>query len=167
MAVDPQGSIYVTMIQGAAPGNAVLKIDWNQPGTWIYYGDDSDDPHPLNEPWDVIVKPPYVYIANSNTADWPEGNSMVQLTRDLTFVKGYGLPWTGVDPLVGEFYGPRRFLAPLNAGFILADEEAGARGIDNLDRLVFIKDLEGSGWKTYGVTGSADGEFRLLQEAAF
>jgi len=165
LAVGPSGHVYIVIDSGGYPEHSVLKVDVMNlidgtapvPASYGY----PEPPNPLNQPWDVIVKPPYVYVANANTADWSEAYSIVQLTQDLEFVRGFGAPWYGPpDPVVGEFYGPRRFLAALNPGFTLIDEYAQS---EDRDRLVFLGDMVGAGWKTFGSTGSEAGQFTFFE----
>jgi hypothetical protein len=165
LAVDPEGYLYLVIDNGGYPEHTVIKADTRGPiegsvPAVASYGGAEPPGSYLNDPWDVIVKPPFVYVSNTNLADWNLADSIVQLTQNLEFVKGYGQPWDWESPLLpGVFLGPRRFVAFLNPGLIVTDE----LGFDNTrDRLVSFKDMSGAGWTTYGRGGFGKDEFNLF-----
>ncbi len=111
----------------------------------------------LNFAWDVVVKPPYVYVLNTNNYE------ILQLDiNDISQnpLKKYGTQDDGTFPdNPGEFYGPKRFVAILNKKLTLTDEVDYA----TKDRLVSLDDtLDGSGWEPYGANGSGTGQFSFF-----
>jgi len=102
----------------------------------------------FNLPSHVLVKHPYLYVANTNGTD---GNRVIQLTKNLAIVKGYGnfASTAGVENTArGMFYGPTRFVAILNRRITLVDEDDDNFG--RRDKLITMDDIDGNGWDTYG-----------------
>jgi DNA-binding beta-propeller fold protein YncE len=161
LAVDPEGYLYLVIDSGGYPQHTVIKADTVSPiegsaAALAVFGP-ALPPGILNDPQDVVVKPPYVYVANLNTADWYTAQSIVQLTLDLEFVDEFGEPWYGEGPLPpGVFLGPKRFVATLNPGLTLIDEYY------EVDRIVSFRDMNGTDWTTYGSSGSGKDEFNFF-----
>jgi hypothetical protein len=109
----------------------------------------------LNNPWDVLFKSPYVYVANENGAS---NYKIIRLNKDLTSPVGYGQDAgdTGTpDTTPGQFYGPRRFVAILNRKITIIDDHNN----QNLDKLVSMDDITGAGWGTLPASGDGQSLF--------
>ena len=109
----------------------------------------------LISPEDVQFKAPYIYVANPSG---PNNFKILQLDTNLQYVPGYG---TQVTPFAtntnpGMFYGPRKFLAIRNDSLIIIDDIP--TGTD-IDKLISIQDIAGTGWTTYGTEGKGVGQF--------
>jgi hypothetical protein len=57
------------------------------------------------------------------------------------------------DP--GEFFGPRRFVAPVNKKLYIIDHDMFNR------KLAALEDSTGAGWETYGTAGTGVGQFKF------
>jgi len=140
MAVDDQGMVYIV---SSPEGDAIEKYDPSAEGAYVdsrYSG--------LSWPWDVVVKPPHLYVTNTDNYEILQLD-MNDLSKD-PIVK-YGKQDDSEPPDQGEFYGPRRFVGILNKKLTVTDED----GFWNQDRLVSFDDtLDGSGWETYGTYGT-------------
>jgi hypothetical protein len=154
MAVADNGFLYVA---GTNPlGNAAVfrydPIAQNVTDTYTTS---------LNNVWDAFARMPYVYVANHNGA---AGDRILQLDEFLSFVDGYGDPSPSADNVVGNFYGPKRFVGILPKKLVILDERSTNEPPFPIwlgDRLVSIEDLNGTGWQTYGTTGSGVGQFNF------
>ncbi len=107
----------------------------------------------LVTPWGILVKEPYLYVANP---DGNDGFMIVQYDTNLQFVRGYGDPAATENTSRGMFYGPRNFVAILSNDITIVDENLG-----NLDKLISMNDMNGSLWQTYGSYGSGEGFFHF------
>jgi hypothetical protein len=104
-----------------------------------------------------MVKGGYLYIANRTSSG--VNNQIIQLNTDLTSPVGFGQNVDVLNTTLGNFYGPRRFLAILNRKFTIIDDEDS--GIANRDKLVSMDDISGTNWQTYGTQGSGPGQFNF------
>lgn len=153
MAVGEDGMLYIAGNNNLGLNRIFLYDPFAQNVTTIY-------PTNINTAWDVLVKTPYIYIANRNG---PAGNKIIQLDADLAFIAAYGNESPAADDIPGNFYGPKRFLAILNRKISILDEASANdpplffRG----DRLVSIGDIAGTAWETYGQTGTGTGRFEF------
>jgi len=150
LAVDDNGILYI------AGNDGLDRIFQYNPVTESITATYSTN---INTAGDVLVKEPYLYIANLNGTS---GYKIIQLDTDLGFIAAYGNQSAAVDDIPGNFYGPKRFLAILSKKIAILDEAstnepASFRG----DRLVSIGDIAGTGWKTYGQTGGGTGQFEF------
>jgi len=145
LAVGPDGSLYLADY-GSGFGGFLLKYDpvgqnvlASYPPTVSSYWD----------PWDVSVQGGYVY--STHVLDLGV-KKVARSGLDLNFIDEFTGP--GSDP----FYGPRRFVAILSRKLTVIDE--GYTGVDS-NRLAAFSDMAGSGWTTYGATGSSTGQFNF------
>jgi hypothetical protein len=111
----------------------------------------------LSSPADIKVKYPYIYVANPGGAN---NYKILQLDSTLNFVAGYGVQATVTNTNPSYFYGPYRFLAIRNDSLIIIDDYN--IGNTNYDKLVSINDILGTGWTTYGSSGSGTGQFSFF-----
>jgi len=153
MAVGENGMLYIAGMNVGGLNRIFLYDPFAENVDAIYFTD-------INEAWDVLVKPSYIYIANRNG---PAGNKIIQLDTDLGFIAAYGNESPAVDDIPGNFYGPKRFLAILNRKIAILDEASWNDPplFFQGDRLVSIGDLAGTGWTTYGQTGPGTGQFEF------
>ncbi|MBP7734982.1 MAG: hypothetical protein KA369_03325 [Spirochaetes bacterium] len=97
----------------------------------------------LYAPWHVLIKDPYIYVANLNGAN---GYRILMFNKNLDFLQGYGNGTTSINTTQGWFYGPRRFLAILNRKITIIDDDDAA----DVDKLISMDNINGDGWTTYG-----------------
>ncbi len=91
---------------------------------------------------DIMVKGDYIYVADT------ANKQIVKLNKsDLSVVATYNAD--------GTLYGPKRFVATLNSGIYFVDESDSA----NDDRLIYIDDINGNGYKSFGSYGYGTGQF--------
>ncbi len=137
MDVDADGILYI----GYMLWGEVGQIDsYNPAGSGS-----TEDSYSIDYPHGVIVKEPYVYVAQTG-----EVQQIVQFTKTL---EATGIEY-GDPP--GGFYGPSRFVARLNDSFYVIDENG------DMDRLVKFDSITGGGWQTYaGKPGDEFGFFEL------
>ncbi len=101
----------------------------------------------LNTPWDVISKPPYIYVANLSGA---ANNQILRFSLDASnnFIAQGNFGTQGNTTSQGVFYGARRFLAIRNDSLIVAScYNISSPGLANL---VSFSDILGSNWTTFG-----------------
>jgi hypothetical protein len=135
IAVDGQGYVYITNNMDSS----VVKYDPAlSPGNRIVKSGI------VYSPWDVTVKDGMVLVSDL------EMNAISIFDLDLNYIDSYSGP-TG-----DEFVGPRRFLGALGMPGIYVIDEAGT------DRLIYMHDISGAGWTTYGETGSGTGQFNFF-----
>ena len=151
MAVDENGILYIAGNTGAGANmifmyDPITELIINSYGTTI------------STAWDVLLKPPAVYIANQNGG---LGYKIIELDTDLGFVDAFGNQSPVADDIMGNFYGPKRFLAILNKKIYILDEASTneAPFLFQGDRLVAMSDITGADWETYGQTGTGVGQF--------
>jgi len=151
IAVDSEGYVYLVSDSSGSPANTVLKINPDPPTGPTILASYSTN---LLDPWDVVVKSPYVYISNRNGES---GYKVMQFDQNLQFIRGFG-PQDDLSPpaQAGYFYVPERFVAILSKRLILVDENNSG-----YNRLVSFNNLEGAGWVTYGTTGAGVGQFNF------
>ncbi len=139
MNIDEDGVLYIagTTI-GAGPTQRVFRYDPIIQRVTHSSGTVSS----FNEVTDVIVKGEYVYVSNYDGAG--SNDSIVQLTKDLKFIKAYKNP---------RFYGPHGFVAITNRRFYLIDDSYTS------DQMVAFDDLDDGNFEYYGRQGSGVGEF--------
>ncbi len=105
---------------------------------------------------DVTYNNGKLYVTNPSGA---QSNKIVQLdAKTLEPVGSFGsVPADPADPQPGELYGPRRFVSTGNPLITVIDESSTSLH----DRLVqFAPDR--SSWRTYGTTGTGQGEFQFF-----
>jgi len=141
LAVDETGMVYATLLY---EGNSVIKFDPENTSDTI--GDGVS-----GYPEDIIVKTPYAYVVDSSTPAL-----RTYAVDDLTEGTPYGSQDDGEDPDdPGEFFGPRRFVAPVNKKLYIIDHDFFER------KLVALEDSTGVGWETYGTAGTGVGQFKF------
>jgi hypothetical protein len=146
--VGNDGMLYV------AGGNVVYKYNWQ---TDTILGSFSG----LNTPFDVLNRPPYVYVANSqNTTGRQIVQLLVNTDNSLSLSAFYGNQVSSTNKNAPNFYGAHRFAAIRNDGFFIEDC-LPPFGME-LAKLVYIHDITGSGWDTFGDTGIGINQFRFF-----
>jgi hypothetical protein len=136
IAVDAEG--YVYLINNLTTPN-VLKYDPRRdPGSRVVAFTS------VEVPWDVMVKDGKVLVSD------PGSTSIAIFDLNLTSIGTYS----------GSLGGPERFLGASDLpGIYLIEEYTGALPVD---RLVYMEDISGAGWATYGTTGALTGEFMFF-----
>ncbi|MDY6934605.1 MAG: hypothetical protein SVZ03_10350 [Spirochaetota bacterium] len=155
MAVDENGILYIAGTTGViAPSPRIFRYDPSDQIVTTTYNNTSI----LNTPWDVIVKPPYAYVANLYGAD---GYRILQLDLDTLALTGnYGnQASTFPNTDQGEFYNPYRFVAILNEKIYIIDDIINVG--NNYDKLISMDDIQGSNWETLPDTGDGQSLFRF------
>ncbi|MGD0724595.1 MAG: hypothetical protein ABSB63_03445 [Spirochaetia bacterium] len=152
--------VYLNNVQGiAVDSDGFVYIANNSPGEVLKINPNPDPLYPtlmqsysstLSYPYDVLVNGNYIYVSD------PGDIKIVRLTKDLTLVDSFSGPAS--DPLGG----PERFVAILNKPITVIDE-GGSGG----DRIVSFNDMTGAGWRTYGSTGSGEGQFEFYNSMAY
>ncbi len=156
LSVDANGILYITGTNDTGDAR-VFRYD---PATESVTHSYSANLVSSYAPMDVMARNGYVYVTNPEGTD---GFRLLQLDTDLrSLLDSYGgTSGSLATDLVteGNLIGPERFLATLNEGFTLVDEDYGG---GSADRLVYVHDFEGTGWLTYGENGDAAvGYFRF------
>ncbi len=147
LAVGPDGSLYLTNY-GYGNGGFLIKYDpFSQTVLASYPSALSTD----WDPWDVTVQGGYVYT--THVLPFSGVKKVARSDLNLTPIDEY--TGSASDP----FYGPRRFVAILSWKPTVIDE--GYAGSDS-NRLATFGDMAGSGWTTYGSTGSSTGQFEFF-----
>ncbi|MBN1836615.1 MAG: hypothetical protein JW820_12245 [Spirochaetales bacterium] len=148
MAVDENGILYIVGTNSLGQPRVFRYDPVGQSVLSTYSGN-------LNDPWDVLYKSPYVYVANNNGAD---NYKIIRVNADLSSPVGYGQDAgddTLPDTAPGMFYGPRRFVAVLNRKITIIDDH----NVERLDKLVSMDDITGAGWQTLPVSGNGQSLF--------
>jgi hypothetical protein len=151
MAVDDTGKLYIAGVNGTGL-DRIFRVDPTPPTGNV----EATFQTSLNNPWDVLVKPSYVYIANNNGG---AGNAILQLNKNLQFVKAHGDEIDGTNTNPGQFYGPHRFVAIVNKRITVVDDDFFG---SNNDKLVSIDDINGSNWMTLPKTGNGQSLFTFF-----
>lgn len=149
IAVDGNGYIYI-----ANEGSfEVIKIDLSNGNIATSYT-------VTDTPWDVLVRPPYVYVANFDSA--VTGSTLIRLDSNLTTGSAISLHLSPDE--TDYFYGPHRFLAILNRRLYIMDD-GYLSGVSpfNIDRIVTIDDIDGINWQTFGSYGTGNGQFEFFE----
>ncbi len=147
IAVDQEGVLYIANNME----DTLIKYDVSYTGADRVKGSYSTN---LNYPWDVLINNEKVFVANSNGAD---DYKFVVLDKNLNLIDHFGdYPADTGNPADNEIYGPERFVAITNRKITVIDE--GSDGPTAKDRLVGLNP-DGSGWQSYGSTGSGVGQF--------
>ena len=147
MDVDENGILYIAGKNGAG-ADRVFRYDpvaQNVTGQYDATG---------LSPLDVIVKTPYLYVANRFGVS---GTSILQLDMNLQLVQGYGDAINGTtNTSPGQFYGAHRFVAILNKKLTIIDDDDLSSAND---KLVSIDDINGTGWTTLPTSGDGQSLF--------
>ncbi|OHD62951.1 MAG: hypothetical protein A2176_04900 [Spirochaetes bacterium RBG_13_51_14] len=135
--------------------NSLYHYDWDNNTTEI------SPLTGLDTAFDVQVRPPYIYVANSQNAS---GQQVLQLTHDYSsgtfnIVASYGTQTGSTDTNPGMFYGAHRFIAIRNDSLIIADSHDSSE--PRLSKLVSFTNMSGLGWATYGEYGTGNGQFKI------
>ncbi len=144
LAVDEDGMLYIAGIDGA---DKIFKYDPDAQSVVDFYD------VPNLDPWDVMVKTPYLDVANNNGTS---SNAILQLDLDLNLIKGYGDEIDNLNTNPGQFYGPHRFVAVLNRKLTILDDDYFG---SNVDKLVSIDDMNGTNWTTLPTSGDGQSLF--------
>jgi len=148
MAVDDTGKLYISGVNGSL-ADTVFRVDPTPPTGNVEAVFQTN----LNNPWDVLVKPSYVYVANNEGG---AANALLQLSRDLQLVNSYGDEIDGTNTSPGKFYGPHRFVAIVNKRITVIDDDYFG---SNNDKLVSIDAIDGSNWMTFPTSGDGQSLF--------
>jgi hypothetical protein len=146
LAVAEDGILYIAGKDGLG-NDRVFRYDPVAQSVTGQYVDTGADP------WDVLVKAPYVYVANNNGVS---GTAILQLDENLQLVKGYGDEIDGINTSPGKFYGPHRFVAIVNKKITVIDDDFFG---SNKDKLVSIDDINGTNWMTLPTSGDGQSLF--------
>lgn len=105
-----------------------------------------------SEPWHVLVKPPYLYVANLTSY-----NILQFDLNTLQFLNIYGsqVAIGTTDTSKGKFYGPTRFVAIRNKKISIIDDASGHNKVVSMD------DIFGTNWQTFP-TGTNSGNTFFL-----
>ena len=110
------------------------------------------NPDNISSPWDILLKPPYIYISNNGGSN---GYKIMQFNLDLQMTGSFGeYSFAYPDPATGHFYGPKNFISIREDDIILIDESD-----QPLERIVSFSNISGSDWEIYGSSGSGTGAF--------
>jgi hypothetical protein len=144
LAVDESGEVYA--VDDESDYVFLNKYDTN--GNLV---DGAVEYSYLNNPLDVIVRDPYLYLIDNFKILKLDPSD---LSKDPSLQ--FGKPDDGIPPEdPEEFYGPRQFMAVNKFKFTIIDEDFSLK-----DRLVsFDADPLGNNWETYGSTGSGQDQF--------
>jgi hypothetical protein len=145
--VGNDGLLYVVA------GNTLYKYNW-QTNTIL------GQLNGLDTPFDVITRPPYVYVANLLNVS---GRQILQLTvntdNSFTINSFYGNRYTTAENKnPGMFYGAHRFAAIRNDGLFIADS-TNPFVFPQLAKLVYLPNMTDTGWDTFGTTGTGSIQF--------
>lgn len=147
MDVDQNGKLYIA---GASNTEADTIFRYNPDNESVETI--NNNPAYLYNPWDIIVKGDYVYVANYDSDG--SNNKITRFNLDLS------------NPIVlnkkpdasDQFYGPWRFVAILNKKIFIADD---GHDSPNIDRIIAFDDINGTNWTTYGSSGDGDYQFNF------
>jgi hypothetical protein len=145
LAVDENGDVYA--VDDESDFIFLNKYDTN--GTLV---DGAVEYSYLNNPLDVLVRDPYLYLIDNFKILRLDPSDLIKDPSSQ-----FGKPDDGSPPEnPEEFYGPRQFMAIINDKFTIIDEE----DFVSKNRLVsFDDDPLGNDWETYGSTGSGQHQF--------
>ncbi|MCP4133055.1 MAG: hypothetical protein GY754_18965, partial [bacterium] len=145
ISVDADGNLYLAG-ENTSFQDRVFKYN---PSTQQVTHSYSADLSASNGPLDIMVKNGSIYVANPEGAN---GYRILQFSADFgSLTAAYGSD-TGSISTVGYFYGGERFLGTMNPYFYIMDEDFGG---GSPDRVIYMEDMNGTGWKTYGQSGSS------------
>jgi hypothetical protein len=154
MAIGPDGHLYL------ADENDTLVVRFDPAGggdTRVVAVFDTTI-YEYEPPWDVMVRPPYVY------ASCPNRYAILQLDLDLKYIGSFGLEDDLSPPVFpGEFNVPKRFVAKLNNGFYVIDDGYNWLEGSPVDRLVGFNNMSGDNWTVFGTTGSGIYQFQFYE----
>ena len=152
MAVGPDGHLYL------ADENDTLVVRFDPAGggdTRVVEVFDTTIVE-YEPPWDVMIKPPYVYVS------CPNRYAVLQFDLNLKYVRSFGESDNWTPPLnPGEFNVPKRFVAKLNNGFYVVDDGYNRLEDVPIDRLISFSNMSGGNWKLFGATGTGDYQFQF------
>jgi DNA-binding beta-propeller fold protein YncE len=161
ISVDDAGAIYVSGLdQGDPEAPAVAKIGSNRSEVvWVTSLEAASEFDTFQT--DVVAIAGSIYVANPRGVD---GQKIVKLDpASGNVLDSFGsFPAQPDNPKTGELFGPRRFVAVNNRRLTVIDEYAETG--TNIDRLVQFG-LDGSGWSSFGTTGTAEGEFQFFEHS--
>jgi hypothetical protein len=152
MDLDESGILYIAGDSGTVSYTpTAFRYDPVAQNVTASYG-----PGFLVEDWDVVVKSPYLYVANHNGAN---DKRIILLNQNMEFVDSFGnAVAVPASPVPNEFYGPKRFVAILNKKIYVTDEEEFTM---SYARIVSFDNINGSNWLPYGSYGFGGGQFQL------
>ena len=174
LAVDEEGYVYASGLNNGDPGYpTVVKLDpasgevswrWPRPeDVFVPFAevDSFLDLRPGAEQIDVLYNDGRLFVANPGGKD---GYFIVQLDPGTGEIVDHFGSYADdpTNPGVGEFGGPRRFIATGNRRITVADKDFFDAAFNVETRLVSFTSMNGDGWETYGTTGSGVGQFDLF-----
>jgi len=148
IAVDDSGIIYIA---GAISGGSQAIFRYDPASTSVTHTYTAS----LNQPWDVIVKDSYVYVAdNYDGSNASENDKIIRLSPDLQYTDELHYNSEESDGL----YGPHRFVAILNKRFYLIDEDESE---NETERIVAFADILGTNWETFDPSQISQSAFQF------
>ncbi|MFH0975666.1 MAG: hypothetical protein V1874_07765 [Spirochaetota bacterium] len=149
LAVDSDGILYISHHAAGAPVSQISKYNPSSESEITF----NDDTITMKTAMHVLVKPPYLYVANLTSSG--TDNQILQLDLNtLALIHGYGT--YALSTTQGSFYGASHFVAILNRKITIVDEASLG---NNSSKLINMDDIAGSNWGTYGIYGSGVGMF--------
>ncbi len=137
MAVDEKGTLYIAG-KNSTVVDRVFQYDTNIQAVTAVNINAS-----LSNPWDVLIKEDYLYIANLLGGN---GFRILKLDHDLGSDQWFGDIAPPENP--GSFYGPRRFIAIVNKKIYILDDADGPESILAMDNI--------GGWDNWDVFRAED-----------
>lgn len=133
--------LYLACSDGVNYGILKLKPGDAADHIWMPVPDGLPD----DQAFDVMIKKPYVYVTLFNTVS-PANNALLQFRLDDLAPTGISLTGPTTDP----FFGPRHFIAKMNRGFMVMDQDT--TNPDN-NRIIGFLTMGGLGWYPYQPPG--------------
>ena len=155
MAADDSGAVYFVGY-GVGPNAIVAKMN---PSGSIVATFASETVFPSGRPVDVSFFDGHIFVLNPSG---PTGYKVLKFNTDLELVGHFGsTPIDRNNPVPGEFYGPWRFLATAPKNRLIVMDGDFPNG-DERRRIVEFRDTNTSLWRTYGSSGSGEGQFSFF-----
>ena len=165
ITVDSAGIIYAIcdLYADGYSNVVVLLIDLSKPvgsRTTMYDGQSVQGlPTDTGAPIDMQFRGNLMYVYCSMNLDVPTSPVLIAVSKDMVYKGSYGV-FSEAPSKAGEFiatdYSSITFLRGVSDTLYIIDDDPMAMGYD---RLIGIGDITGSGWTTYGTTGTGEGQF--------
>lgn len=160
ITVDGEGKLYMVADVGQVSADyRIIKLDplIDSSSELVLIETSSTIPENSSaSPKDLVIKGSRLYLANFHSDSGSEGDQVVEFSISDLSLKGSFGTYVGnndsSDFLLGHFYGPRRFVTPLNVEMTIIDDSPDWWQ----NKIIQIEDITGSGWKTYPNSGSSD-----------
>jgi len=155
MAIGPDGHLYLA----DENDTLIVRFDPAGGGDTRVVGVFDTTIYEYEPPWDVMVKPPHVYVS------CPNRYAILQLDLDLKYLDNFGVEDDLSPPVsAGEFNVPKRFVAKLNNGFYVIDDGYNSLEELTVDRLVGFNNMSGDNWTVFGTTGVGTNQFQFYDQ---